>query len=176
MTSIAFVSPISTTGLSYRPRGTVIMPTRTPTFYAAQPLHRRSTIRLTPSMNQNDPSASKKPTAKELAKLYGASYFGTSVSMALVTFLMLYALVEIGVDVRALVNSFGDFLGTTPLGRPAVLDKIPDGVSAGLLAYLANKAISPIRFPLTIAATPFVARIFSGRSTSSSTEEAENST
>ena len=127
-------------------------------------------------MNQNDSSGSKKPTAKELAKLYGASYFGTSVTMALATFVMLYALVEVGVDVRALINSFGDFLANTPLGRPAVLDKIPDGVSAGLLAYLANKAISPIRFPLTIAATPFVARIFSRRGASSGTEEAENST
>lgn len=81
--------------------------------------------------------------------------------MSIVSYAALYALVYAGVDVRSLTNAFADWLSSTPLGRPAALDNVPDAASAAAIAYVAHKVTSPLRFPLTIAATPFVARIFS---------------
>lgn len=81
--------------------------------------------------------------------------------MSLVSYAVLYALVYAGVDVRALTNAFGDFLAATPLGRPAVLNNVSDAAGAAAIAYVAHKVTSPLRFPLTLAATPFVAKVFS---------------
>lgn len=111
-----------------------------------------------PSSSKND---QQQPSAQDLAKLYGGSYLGTSIGMSIVSFSVLYALVYIGVDVRSLTNGFGNWLATTPLGRPAALDNVSDAASAAAIAYVAHKVTSPLRFPLTIAATPLVARIFS---------------
>lgn len=72
-------------------------------------------------------------------------------------------MIAAGVDVRALVNAFGDLLSHTPIGRPAVLDSVSDTASTATLAYIAHKAVSPLRFPLTVAATPAVAKVFSKR-------------
>ncbi|CAN8063652.1 unnamed protein product [Agarophyton chilense] len=106
-------------------------------------------------------SNSTKPDAKELAKLYGGSYLATSVGLSIISYLVLYAMVAVGVDVRTLMNTLGDFLATTPLGRPSVIDNISDTASTAALAYIAHKAMSPLRFPLTVAATPVVAKLFS---------------
>lgn len=100
-------------------------------------------------------------TAKEFAKLYGGSYLGTSTAMAVVSYTAWYFLVQSGVDVVALIKSLGDWLATTPVGRPAVLSRVDETVGTAALAYIAHKASSPLRFPLTIAATPIVARAFS---------------
>lgn len=105
----------------------------------------------------------KKAKAKEFAQLYGFSYVGTSVTMSAVSFAVWYALVAAGVDVRAVISALGDWLATTPVGRPSVLADISDSVGTATLAYIAHKASSPLRFPLTIAATPVVARAFSRR-------------
>lgn len=101
------------------------------------------------------------PNAKELAKLYGGSYLGTSIGLSLVSYVVLYAMIAAGVDMSVLVNGFGDLLAATPIGRPSVLDSIPDTASTATLAYIAHKATSPLRFPLTVAATPVIARVFS---------------
>lgn len=101
------------------------------------------------------------PTRKELAKLYGGSYLGTSIGLSLISYAALYFMIEAGVDVRGLVNAFGDWLSTTPLGKPEALDSVSDTASTAALAYIAHKVTSPLRFPLTIAATPIVARALS---------------
>lgn len=100
-------------------------------------------------------------TAKELAQLYGGSYLGTSIGLSIVSYIVLYFMVAAGVDVRSLINAFGDWLATTPIGRPSALDSISDTASTATLAYIAHKATSPLRFPLTVAATPVVAKAFS---------------
>jgi len=105
-----------------------------------------------------------KEIAKELLTLYGPVYLGTSISFAAVSFTFFYVLVSTGVDVRQFVESIGDLLAKTPLGRPAVLDQLSPQVGTVALAYIAHKATSPLRFPLTVAAVPFVAKLFKKRS------------
>lgn len=102
-----------------------------------------------------------KPTAKGLAQLYGGSYLGTSIGLSLVSYVVLYVMIAAGVDVRGIANGFGELLANTPIGRPSVLDSISDTASTATLAYIAHKVTSPLRFPLTVAATPIVARAFS---------------
>lgn len=112
-----------------------------------------------PSNSTND-NTQQQTSAQELAKLYGGSYLGTSIGMSIVSFGVLYALVYVGVDVRSLTNAFGNWLATTPLGRPSALDNVSDAAGAAAIAYVAHKVTSPLRFPLTIAATPLVAGMF----------------
>lgn len=112
------------------------------------------------SMTAGEGMKSNSEKAKEFAKLYGGSYLGTSTAMAVVSYAIWYGLVSAGVDVVALIRSLGDWLATTPIGRPSALDSINETVGTATLAYIAHKASSPLRFPLTIAATPFVARAF----------------
>lgn len=117
-----------------------------------------------PSMATTEPP--KKQTRKELARLYGGSYLGTSIGLSIISYALMYGLVYVGVDVRGITNAFGNWLATTPFGRPEALDNISDAASAAAIAYVAHKVTSPLRFPLTIAATPFVARLVSGKSVS----------
>lgn len=107
-----------------------------------------------------------KPTAKDLLKLYGGSYLSTSIAISFANLALFYFLIQAGVDVRALVNSFGELLALTPIGRPGILDRIPDTAGAFTLAYIAHKVVSPIRFPITVAATPVVASWFSKKDSS----------
>lgn len=139
--------------------------------WTAVPRFASGGVRMSSSTEPNK----QQPTAKDLAKLYGGSYLGTSVGMSVVSFSVLYFLVYIGVDVRSLTNAFGNWLATTPLGRPAALDNISDAAGAAAIAYVAHKVTSPLRFPLTIAATPFVARFFSKQPEDASEGEEDSS-
>jgi hypothetical protein len=116
---------------------------------------------------KEDDAGRAKRTSKELAKelltLYGPVYLGTSISFAIVSFAFFYVLVSTGVDVRQFVETLGEWLENTPLGRPAVLDQLSPQVGTVALAYIAHKATSPLRFPLTVAAVPFVAKLFKKR-------------
>ena len=102
-------------------------------------------------------------TPQELAALYGGAYLGTSMALSLLSFLMWYAAVSVGVDVPLLLHALGDWLETTPLGRPSALDSISGEVGTFALAYVAHKVTSPFRFPLTVAATPVVAKLVGRR-------------
>lgn len=110
------------------------------------------------------PVAPETSKAKQFATLYGGSYLGTSMAMAVVSYAAWYSLIKAGVDVVAVVRVLGDWLATTPIGRPAVLSRVNESIGTATLAYIAHKATSPLRFPLTLAATPFVARAFSRKS------------
>mmetsp|Transcript_53222 Transcript_53222/g.130432 ORF Transcript_53222/g.130432 Transcript_53222/m.130432 type:complete len:166 (+) Transcript_53222:44-541(+) len=100
---------------------------------------------------------SQKDTAKELLTVYGPAYLGTSMISSLVSIPVWYVLVSVGVDVQSGLNSLGDFLATTPVGRPEILSNLSPELGTFALAYIAHKASSPLRFPLVVAATPWVA-------------------
>jgi len=90
---------------------------------------------------------SKGDQAKDLLKRYGSAYLITSISFALVSFAACYAMVNSGVDVGALLARLGLQAGDTG-----------EKVGTFALAYAAHKALSPVRFPPTVALTPVVAR------------------
>ena len=72
----------------------------------------------------------------------------TSTSFALVSFSICYALVSNGVDVASLLAKVG-------IDATASAEK---GTTIAI-AYAAHKAASPIRFPPTVALTPYVAKL-----------------
>lgn len=125
----------------------------------------RTMFRMATSNNSTE------PTRKELVQLYGGSYLVTSFAISVISYAVLYGIIYVGIDVRSLMNATGDWLATTPLGRPSALDNFSDTASTAALAYIAHKVMSPLRFPITIAATPLVAKTFfdwNGRSDKSS--------
>lgn len=91
---------------------------------------------------------SKGQQAKALLKRYGSAYLVTSISFAIVSFAACYALVSSGVDVPALFSRVGIEVGNTG-----------ERVGTFAIAYAAHKALSPVRFPPTVALTPVVARL-----------------
>jgi hypothetical protein len=95
----------------------------------------------------SSPPLSKTAQAKALLKTYGSAYLLTSISFAVVSFGACYALVSAGVDVAALLERVGLRYGATG-----------ERVGTFALAYAAHKALSPVRFPPTVALTPVVAR------------------
>lgn len=85
--------------------------------------------------------------AKELLKRYGSAYLITSISFAIVSFAACYALVNAGVDIRSLLAQVGLQVTDTS-----------ERVGTFAIAYAAHKALSPVRFPPTVALTPVVAK------------------
>ena len=112
------------------------------------------------------PSLSRTDQAKALLKTYGSAYLITSISFALVSFGACYALVSAGVDVGGLVEKLPAALGGG--ARPGATG---ERVGAFAIAYAAHKALSPVRFPPTVALTPVVAR-WLGKKPSGEEEEA----
>jgi hypothetical protein len=90
---------------------------------------------------------SKGDQAKELLKRYGSAYLLTSISFAIVSFAACYALVNAGVDVAGLLSRVG-----------LQVTETSEQVGTLALAYAAHKALSPVRFPPTVALTPIVAK------------------
>lgn len=90
---------------------------------------------------------SKGDQAKELLKRYGSAYLLTSISFAIVSFAACYALVNAGVDVAGLLGRVG-----------LQVTETSEQVGTLALAYAAHKALSPVRFPPTVALTPVVAK------------------
>jgi hypothetical protein len=90
-------------------------------------------------------------SAKDLLQRYGAAYLVTSITLALFTFSLCYVAVDAGIDVPALLARVGISVGADSAGEKA-------GTLA--LAYAAHKALSPVRFPPTVALTPLVAQRF----------------
>ncbi|GAB4818143.1 hypothetical protein N2152v2_005189 [Parachlorella kessleri] len=85
--------------------------------------------------------------AKELLKRYGSAYLITSISFAIVSFGACYFAVNAGVDVGSLLAKVGLQVTDTS-----------EKVGTVAIAYAAHKALSPVRFPPTVALTPLVAR------------------
>ena len=94
-------------------------------------------------------NGTKMDSAKKLLKKYGSAYLVTSISLSIVSISLCYALISAGVDVPGLLDRVG-------LSVTSTSEKF--GTFA--LAYAAHKAMSPIRFPPTVALTPVVAGWF----------------
>ena len=90
---------------------------------------------------------SKGQQAKDLLKRYGSAYLLTSVSFAIVSFAACYAMVNAGVDVAGLLTKVGLTVSDTS-----------EKVGTFAIAYAAHKALSPVRFPPTVALTPVVSK------------------
>lgn len=90
---------------------------------------------------------SKTDQAKDLLKRYGSAYLITSISFAIVSFAGCYALVASGVDVAGLLARVG-----------LKVTETSEKVGTFAIAYAAHKALSPVRFPPTVALTPVMAK------------------
>ncbi|GMH60477.1 hypothetical protein TrRE_jg2278, partial [Triparma retinervis] len=82
-----------------------------------------------------------------MLKKYGAAYLVTSIPLAIISFSICYLLVSSGIDVPSLLSS---------LGLPVT--EASENIGNTAIAYAAHKALSPVRFPPTVALTPVVAR------------------
>ena len=91
----------------------------------------------------------KKIKPKELLAKYGIAYVATSITFAIISYAICYALISNGVDVSSLLEKIG--IQSTSTASNA-------GTAA--LAYAVHKAASPIRFPPTVFLTPIVAGWF----------------
>lgn len=96
---------------------------------------------------QTEGGMSRTDQAKQLLAQYGSAYLITSISFAAVSFAICYAAVNAGVDVAALLSKIGLQVSDTN-----------ETVGTLAIAYAAHKALSPVRFPPTVVATPIVAR------------------
>ena len=103
-------------------------------------------FRSKPTEGETDGKSSSMDTAKKLLKRYGSAYLITSISLSLVSITICYVLVSAGVDVASILDAIG--LGAYTNGEK---------VGTFAIAYAAHKALSPVRFPPTVALTPVVA-------------------
>ena len=103
-------------------------------------------FRSKPTEGETEGESSSMDTAKKLLKRYGSAYLITSISLSLVSITICYVLVSAGVDVASILDAIG--LGAYTNGEK---------VGTFAIAYAAHKALSPVRFPPTVALTPVVA-------------------
>jgi hypothetical protein len=102
--------------------------------------------------SKDNSGKSKGQQAKDLLTRYGSAYLITSISFAIVSFGICYALVNAGVDVPALLNPILGKFGLQP-------SDTSEKMGTFAVAYAAHKALSPVRFPPTVALTPVVAKL-----------------
>ena len=112
--------------------------------------HRLNVIKLSlPKLNERKediPNLVKHFFLKSSEKKYGSAYLVTSISLSIVSISLCYALISAGVDVPGLLDRVGLTVTSTS-----------EKFGTFALAYAAHKAMSPIRFPPTVALTPVVA-------------------
>jgi hypothetical protein len=110
---------------------------------------------------------------QELSRRYGPALVVTHVSLTTASLCGWYMAIRAGVDVAAIADSLG-FGGTSASGASASGASDDGAVSAGLsvnvarvgefaAAYAAHKLSMPVRLPVTVAATPWVARVLPQR-------------
>lgn len=93
---------------------------------------------------------------------YGIAYLATSITLAIISYALCYALVANGIDVASLLAK----VGINASGAAAT------NAGTAAIAYAVHKAASPIRFPPTVALTPIVAN-WLGTKPASSTKPSE---
>lgn len=99
--------------------------------------------------SDGQPSVSRTDQAKQLLTQYGSAYLATSITLAIISFSICYAAVSSGVDIGDLLSKIG-----------IQVTKTNETVGTFAIAYAAHKALSPVRFPPTVALTPVVAKWF----------------
>lgn len=113
---------------------------------------RRSSISLLSvpvgDASHNAELSTVKPKPKDLFAKFGIAYLLTSITLSIISYATCYYLVGRGVDVGALLAK---------VGIEATATSANTGTAA--IAYAMHKAASPIRFPPTVALTPFVAKL-----------------
>jgi len=93
-------------------------------------------------------SKPEKIKPKDLFTKYGVAYLATSITLSIISYSLCYYCVSHGIDVGALLIKFGIKAST-----------MSESAGTATIAYAFHKAASPIRFPPTVALTPFVARL-----------------
>ena len=83
---------------------------------------------------------------QDLLAKYGIAYLATSITLAIISYAICYALVSNGIDVSALLEKVG-----------IQSSAVAANTGTFAIAYAVHKAASPIRFPPTVALTPIVA-------------------
>ena len=99
------------------------------------------------SAKPTEGAPSRTDQAKQLLTQYGSAYLITSVSFAIISFVICYAAVSAGLDMADLLAQIGIQASDTG-----------EKVGTFAVAYAAHKALSPVRFPPTVALTPVVAK------------------
>mmetsp|Transcript_21230 Transcript_21230/g.58903 ORF Transcript_21230/g.58903 Transcript_21230/m.58903 type:complete len:191 (+) Transcript_21230:132-704(+) len=99
------------------------------------------------SSGNEESKVSKADQAKQLLAQYGSAYLITSISFAIVSFGACYTLVNAGVNIADLLSRIG-----------LEVNQTSEQVGTFAIAYAAHKALSPVRFPPTVALTPVVAK------------------
>ncbi|KAL9244844.1 hypothetical protein vseg_018565 [Gypsophila vaccaria] len=96
---------------------------------------------------------------KQFMKKYGKVALGVHLSVSSASVAGLYVAINNNVDVEHIIRKFG--IGGNKRYRTAELAVSSGGVFA--LAVLCNKALFPIRMPITVALTPTIARFLAKR-------------
>lgn len=119
-------------------------------------------------------AAKSEGRVKELFRKYGKIAVGTHLAIYAVTFSGLYVAIENKFDPKDLLIKYG------LLSKQEVTDEanpqqrgwftnLLTGPSSSLaLAFLCNKALMPVRAPITIGLTPMVARVLQQRAATAS--------
>mmetsp|Transcript_16319 Transcript_16319/g.48931 ORF Transcript_16319/g.48931 Transcript_16319/m.48931 type:complete len:120 (+) Transcript_16319:361-720(+) len=99
---------------------------------------------------------------KDLFRKYGKVAVGVHLTVYATTFAGLYTAVKNKVDVESTLVKYGLLSERDPDTPPEgwFQKTLAGGGSAALLAFLCNKALMPVRAPITIGLTPMVARAF----------------
>jgi len=86
------------------------------------------------------------PSAASLLKQYGSAYLLTSIPLSLLSFSICYTAISAGLDPTSVLS----FLHLQP-------SETSETATTVAIAYATHKALSPVRFPPTVALTPVVA-------------------
>ncbi|GJQ11266.1 hypothetical protein GpartN1_g3057.t1 [Galdieria partita] len=96
---------------------------------------------------------------RHLMATYGVTFIVVSAVMSVCSFLLSLLLVSLGMDVEGLIQTLGNWLETTPIGRPSFLDKLSPQLGSLAIAYLLHRLTSPLRIPLCIALTRYIGQL-----------------
>jgi len=114
--------------------------------------HTKATFKAEATKPQDSDIASKPRSVSDLVKQYGKIGIVVHFTIGFSTLALFYTAIRYGVDVSSVLAYFGIHLGNSG-----------SGAGAFAIALICNKAIFPIRLPITLAVTPIVARYLKRR-------------
>jgi hypothetical protein len=117
-------------------------------------------VGLYKAMTTKSEEGEQKVKPQDLLKKYGIAYLATSITLAIISYAICYILVSTGVDVSSMLEK---------IGIQATATSANAGTAA--IAYAIHKALSPVRFPPTVALTPVVANLIGKKPDGESSEE-----
>jgi len=114
--------------------------------------HTKATFKTETPNPQNSTIASKPRSVSDLVKQYGKIGIVVHFTIGFSTLALFYSAIRYGVDVSSVLAYFGIHMGNSG-----------SGAGTFAIALICNKAIFPIRLPITLAVTPIVARYIKRR-------------